>query len=64
MKLLMTLAEAASETPYGPKVLRQAVHATDPESFPPPLKAKKGSRGEFLVTSRDLVAWVDSLKDA
>ena len=60
----MTLKEAAAETPYGEKTLRKAVHATDPAAFPPPLRAKAGPRGAFLITDRALREWIDSLADA
>lgn len=64
MKALMTLAEAAGETPYGVGVLRKAIHTTDPHSWPPPLRAKRGSRGQYTVTEPALRAWIDSLEDA
>lgn len=63
-KRLMTVAEAAALTPYGPRVLKQAIHATDPNAFPPPLKAKRGSKGQYLVTDKALDDWVESLPDA
>ena len=62
-KLLMSLAEAASQTPYSTTVLRAAI--TQPKDCPwPPLKAKRGSRGEYLVPARSLEEWVDTLPDA
>ena len=64
MKALMTLKEAATETPYTEKLLRKAIHATDPGAFPPPLRAKAGSRGAYLITDRALREWIESLADA
>lgn len=64
MKALMKLHEAAKETPYGVDTLRKAIRATDPRKFPPPLKAKRGARGQYDIREADLLAWIDSLEDA
>ncbi|MDM8086316.1 hypothetical protein QUV83_16195 [Cellulomonas cellasea] len=64
MKALMKLKDAAAETPYDEKTLRKAIRATDPTVFPPPLRAKTGSRGEYLITDTALREWIDSLADA
>jgi len=64
VKKLMTLAEAAEQVPYEVDTLRRAVHATDPDRFPHPLRAKRGSRGEFLVRSADLDDWIDRFPEA
>lgn len=64
MKALMNLKEAAAETPFEEKTLRKAVRATDPTVFPPPLRAKAGPRGQYLITDRALREWIDSLGDA
>lgn len=66
MKALMSLEEAAAETPYSVKTLRRAIHTTDPDpdAFPPPLRAKRGSRGQYAVTEDALREWIESLKDA
>lgn len=62
-KSLMTLAEAAAETPYGTKVLRAAI--TQPKDCKwPPLRAKRGSRDEYLVPLQALDAWIEALADA
>lgn len=60
----MSLDEAASETPYSVKTLRRAIHATDPATFPPPLRAKAGARGSYAIRDVDLREWIDSLPDA
>ena len=64
MKSLMSLEEAAAETPYTAKTLRRAIQTTDPKSFPPPLKAKRGARGAYAITDTALREWINSLKDA
>lgn len=64
MPPLMTLKEAAAFVPFSPEQLRQAVNATDPAAWPPPLKAKKGSRGQRLIQSKHFLAWMDNLPDA
>lgn len=67
MKLAHSLAEAADLTPFSVSTLRRAIAATDPESFPPPLKAKRGGtekKPTFVILAADLAAWLDSLPDA
>ncbi|MGW8565705.1 hypothetical protein [Isoptericola sp. NPDC055881] len=62
--LAMTLAEAAALTPFSVDTLRRAIRETDPTAFPPPLRAKKDSRGRQIVLTRELERWLDSLPDA
>lgn len=64
MKALMTVAEVAAETPWGQGVIRDAIRSTDPSTFPPPLRAKRGPRGQYVVRDVDLVAWIESMPDA
>lgn len=69
MKPLMTLKEAAEETPFSPKQLKDAINQTDPNAYPPPLKGKgehnkNGTLRRYLVRDVDLIAWLDSLPDA
>ena len=64
MKAALTAQEAAELTPWTVHVIRRAVNATDPNTFPPPLKAKRGPRGQHVILRRDLDAWLDSLPDA
>lgn len=64
MPPLMTLKEAAAFVPFSAEQLRQATNATDPKVFPPPLKAKKGPRGQRLIQSKHFLAWMDSLPDS
>ncbi len=63
-KMLLTLSEAAARVPWSVDIIRKAIHATDPAAFPPPLKAKRGPRGQHIIRPVDLQAWVDSLPDA
>ena len=65
LKPLMTLREAAEQTPrgVGVDVLRAAI--TQPVgTYWPPLRAKRGSRGEFLIPATALLEWIDALPDA
>ena len=62
-KRAYSLAEAAAQTPFSIDTLRRAIKTTDPTSFPPPLRAKKPSKG-YVILARDLDAWLDSLADA
>lgn len=60
----LTLRQAAEYQPYGIATLRRAIKATDPAAFPPPLKAKQGSKGTYIIRAADLDAWLESLPDA
>lgn len=64
MKAAMSLAEAAAETPFSIDTLRRALRATDPRTFPPPLRAKRDSKGRHVVLAGELQRWLDSLEDA
>jgi len=63
-RVALTLKEAADLTPFSVDTLDRATKATDPQSFPPPLRAKRDSKGRRIVLARDLSAWLDSLPDA
>ncbi|MDR2722952.1 MAG: hypothetical protein LBB54_04415 [Cellulomonadaceae bacterium] len=68
-QLTYTLKSLAAATPFSEKVLRQAVTATDPAVFPPPLKAKarldaKGRVLQYLIDPADYTDWFASLPDA
>lgn len=66
----LTLAQVASRTPFSVKQLKQAIKATDPEAWPPPLRAKVTSRNgdgtprQYVVREPDLIEWLDNLPDA
>jgi len=64
MKPLMTLEEAAAQTPFSTKTLRRAIHTDGSDETLPPLKAKRDSRGRYLVRDTDLIAWLDAFPDA
>src|SRR5690606_1383311 len=63
VQLADKLHEAAEAARQSVATMRRAIHATDPNSFPPPLKAKKAGKG-YLITADDLRDWLDSLPDA
>lgn len=63
-KLLLSLEEAAALTPYSVSTIRKAIRSTDPAAFPPPLKAKKDSKGKYAIRTADLESWIDELPDA
>lgn len=66
MKLLYTLAEAAEQVSVSQKTLSRAIKATDPNAYPPPLRAKNAGsdkKPSYRIPHDDLVAWADSLKD-
>lgn len=63
-RVLLTVTEAAESVGCAVGTIRKAIRATDPNTFPPPLKAKLGSRGQHLIRPADLDAWADSLPDA
>lgn len=63
LKALMTVREAAEQTPYGPRVLKAAITQA-PGTTWPPLAAKAGSRGEYLIPADALLDWINRLPDA
>lgn len=69
-KTALTVHDAAELTPWSVDTIRRAVRATSAvdkngmPTFPPPLKAKRGPRGQVVILRRDLDAWLDSLPDA
>lgn len=63
-RALLTVQDIASLTPFSPDTVVKAIKATDPAVFPPPLRAKRDSRGRFLIIRRDFDAWLESLQDA
>lgn len=69
-RLAVKIAEAAEMVSQSPATIRRAIKATravDDEGrpvFPPPLKAKKGGKGEHLIDVREPERWFASLPDA
>lgn len=62
--LVVKIRDAAVMVSQSEDTIRRAIRATDPAAFPPPLKAKRGGRGEYLIRVADLDRWVDQLDDA
>lgn len=50
--------------PCSVDTLRKAIKQTDPEAFPPPLKAKVNGRGEYYILAKDLDDWLERWPDA
>ena len=63
VQLAYKLHEAAEAARQSVATMRRAIHATDPNAFPPPLKAKRAGK-DYLITADDLRDWLDSLPDA
>ena len=66
-KLAYTLTEAAEQVSVSVQTLRRAIAATDPNSYPPPLRAKNAGsekKPSYRISHTNLTAWYDSLKDA
>ena len=63
-RILLTVADAAEVANTSEDTLRKAIRATDPASFPPPLRAKRGAKGRYLILPADLQEWAESLEDA
>lgn len=64
---LYRLKAASEATGISVDILRKAIHATDPESFPPPLRAKRiGTEAKFVyaIPAHELTRWVNQLPDA
>lgn len=66
-KVAYKLADIPKIYPVSEATLRRAIHTTDPNAFPPPLKAKRmgrGSNAKYVVWSEDLKAWHELLPEA
>lgn len=63
-RIALPLKDAAVAVGFSIDTLKRAIRATDPAAFPPPLKAKRDSKGRLSVKVSDLEAWFDSLEDA
>lgn len=62
--IALPLRAAAAAVGFSTDTLRRAIQSTDPSAFPPPLRAKKDSKGRYSIKVVDLEAWFDSLEDA
>lgn len=61
------IRDAATAYSVSESTIRRAIKATDPESFPPPLRAKrkgKGEKAEVVIHAEWLDAWVESWPEA
>lgn len=58
-QLAYDLREAAAATPFSEATIKRAIHATDPDVWPPRLPARQAGR-KFVVLREDLIAWLRS----
>ena len=66
-RIAYDLKQAAEQVSVSIDTIRRAIRATDPNAYPPPLRAKRtGSekKPSYRVSHTNLMAWYDSLKDA
>jgi hypothetical protein len=63
-KILVKASEAAQMVSMSEATIKRAIRTTDPASFPPPLKAKRGGKGEYLIAVAELHRWAARLDDA
>ena len=66
-RLLYTLSEAAEQVSVSVPTLRRAIAATNPDAYPPPLRAKNAGspkKPSYRIFHDELMAWAKSLKDA
>ncbi len=67
MTLALSIAAAAKAVGQSPDTIKRAIRATDPDTFPPPLRAKRAGRAAnaaYLIPVTELERWVASLPDA
>lgn len=66
-KLAYSIPDAAAECSVSEAVVRRALKATDPQGFPPPLRAKRvgnGKSAKHLIGDVELRRWFSSFPDA
>ena len=66
-RIAYDLKQAAEQVSVSIDTIRRAIRATDPNAYPPPLKAKRSGSDKkpaYRVLHADLEAWASSLKDA
>lgn len=66
-KIAYTLEEAAEQVSVSYATMRRAVAATDPNAYPPPLRAVNAGtdrKRSYRVSHTELVRWFESLRDA
>ena len=67
MTLAYTIDQAATAVGVSRQTIQRAIQATDPRSFPPPLRAKRAgtsSKARYLIPADALADWVNSLPEA
>lgn len=62
-RILYTLSEAAEQVGLSVPTMRRAIKSTDPQAFPPPLRAKLAG-GSYRIAHDELERWAKSLTDA
>lgn len=62
--LAYTTRTLAQVTPFGEKYIRQCIQSKGGPGDPPPLKAKRGPRGAFVITAAAANEWLDQHEDA
>lgn len=63
-RLAYTLPQLDEATPFSASTYRRAItKAKDDGAFPPPLKAKRDSKGRAVVIVTDVLAWFELLPD-
>lgn len=67
-RIAYDIRQAAEQVSVSIDTIRRAIRATDPATYPPPLKAKRTGSSEkkpaYRILHADLEAWASSLKDA
>lgn len=65
--IVLPLKDAAEAVGLSADTLRKAIKATDPNAFPPPLRAKKAGHHEkagYYIAADDLREWFARWPDA
>jgi len=63
-KLAYTVEEFADMSSTSVSTVRRALKATDPRAYPPPLSAKRDSKGKQRILHTEGQRWLESLPDA
>lgn len=58
------IQDVVALTPFSADTIRRAIRQTEPDAFPPPLRAKKDSKGRLIILPKDLAEWLEALPDA
>lgn len=66
-QLAYSITQAAATAGQSVDTIKRALRATDPRTFPPPLRAKRAgtaANSKHLILATDLQRWLDSFPDA